>query len=54
MAIFLPLAKSVILKQLAKPEVRLFVVEMLEAFAKETDNKVDDVMVVQIRKALNI
>ena len=54
MAIFLPLAKSVILKQLAKPEVRLFVVEMREAFAKETDNKGDDVMVVQIRKALNI
>tara|TARA_B100000902_G_scaffold92827_1_gene96126 strand:+ start:677 stop:841 length:165 start_codon:yes stop_codon:yes gene_type:complete len=54
MAFLLPLAKSVILKQLSKPEVKLFVVELLEAWAKQTDNKVDDVMAVQLRKALNL
>ena len=53
MANFLsPLAKSVVMTQLHKPEVKRLIVDILQRIVKDTDNDLDDVFVLKIKKAL--
>ena len=47
-----PLAKSVVMTQLHKPEVKRLIVDILQRIVKDTDNDLDDVFVLKIKKAL--
>tara|TARA_Y100000592_G_scaffold23897_3_gene37282 strand:+ start:463 stop:639 length:177 start_codon:yes stop_codon:yes gene_type:complete len=51
-ALFLPFARSVVLHLVDSPKIKLLVVELLEALVARTDNKLDDLAVAQVRKAL--
>jgi|TARA_R100000455_G_scaffold16779_2_gene8105 hypothetical protein len=50
--LFLPFARSVALHLIDSPKIKLLVVELLEQLALRTDNKLDDLAVAQVRKAL--
>jgi|DEB0MinimDraft_10_1074344.scaffolds.fasta_scaffold85771_2 hypothetical protein len=50
--LLLPAAKSVLMHLIESPKIRLVVVELLEKLAERSDNKLDDYIVEQVRKAL--
>jgi len=50
--LLLPAAKAVLMHLVDSPKIRLVVVELLEKLAERTDNKLDDYVVEQVRKAL--
>lgn len=52
MKIFLGVAQKIVANFVDSPEVKQFVIQLLERYAKTTDNDIDDVIVVMVRKAL--
>ncbi len=51
-SLLLPLAKKVIIKQLAKPTVKKLVIELLEAVVRTTDTDLDDMMLKRLKKSI--
>ena len=37
-----------------KKQMKIFAVEMMEDYAKSTDNEVDDALVARVKKAMNL
>lgn len=52
MRVFLGVAEKIVQHFMNSREVKEFVVQLLERYAKSTDNDIDDVVVVMVRKAL--
>lgn len=52
MNIFLALAEKVLTYFMNSREVKEFVVELLARYSKTTDNDIDDMIVVMVKKAL--
>lgn len=52
MKVFLGIAQKIIEQFMASREVKEFVIHLLERYAKTTDNDIDDMVVVMVRKAL--
>jgi hypothetical protein len=52
MKIFLGVAEQIVQHFMNSREVKEFVVQLLERYAKSTDNDIDDMIVVMVRKAL--
>lgn len=52
MRVFLGVAEKIVQHFMDSREVKEFVVQLLERYAKSTDNDIDDMVVVMVRKAL--
>lgn len=52
MQVFLGLAQKVVQHFMNSREVKEFVIQLLEGYAKTTDNDVDNMVVAMVRKAL--
>jgi hypothetical protein len=52
MKIFLGVAEQIVQHFMNSREVKEFVIHLLERYAKSTDNDIDDMIVVMVRKAL--
>jgi hypothetical protein len=52
MKIFLGVAEQIVQHFMNSREVKEFVVQLLERYAKNTDNDIDDMIVAMVRKAL--
>jgi hypothetical protein len=52
MKVFLGVAEKVVEHFTNSREVKEFVIHLLERYAKSTDNDIDDMIVVMVRKAL--
>jgi hypothetical protein len=52
MKIFLGVAEQIVQHFMNSREVKEFVVQLLERYAKSTDNDIDDMIVSMVRKAL--
>lgn len=52
MRVFLGVAEKIVRHFMDSHEVKEFVVQLLERYAKSTDNDIDDMVVVMVRKAL--
>jgi hypothetical protein len=52
MKVFLGVAEKVVEHFMNSREVKEFVIHLLERYAKSTDNDIDDMIVVMVRKAL--
>ncbi len=52
MKIFLGAAEKIVQHFMDSREVKEFVVQLLERYAKNTDNDIDDMIVAMVRKAL--
>ena len=51
-SLLLPMAKGVVMKQLNTLKVKTLVIEILQAIVKETDNDLDDIVVLKLKQAL--
>jgi hypothetical protein len=52
MKVFLGVAEKIVQHFMDSREVKEFVVQLLERYAKSTDNDIDDMIVAMVRKAL--
>jgi hypothetical protein len=52
MKIFLGVAEKIVQHFMNSREVKEFVVQLLERYAKSTDNDIDDMIVAMVKKAL--
>jgi hypothetical protein len=52
MKIFLGVSEKIVQHFMNSREVKEFVVQLLERYAKSTDNDIDDMIVAMVRKAL--
>jgi len=52
MKVFLGVAEKIVQHFMNSREVKEFVVQLLERYAKNTDNDIDDMIVSMVRKAL--
>jgi hypothetical protein len=52
MKIFLGVAEKIVQHFMNSREVKEFVVQLLERYAKNTDNDIDDMIVAMVKKAL--
>ena len=52
MSFLFPLAKSVLIKLVNDQRVKELVIQLLEAYAAKTDNKVDNTIVAVVKDAL--
>jgi hypothetical protein len=41
-------------RKVFKKQMKIFAVEMMEDYAKSTDNEVDDALVARVKKAMNL
>ena len=41
-------------RKVFKKQMKIFAVEMMEDYAKSTDNEVDDALVARVQKAMNL
>ena len=41
-------------RKVFKKQMKIFAVEMMEDYAKSTDNEVDDALVAMVKKAMNL
>ncbi len=41
-------------RKVFKKQMKVFAVEMMEDYAKSTDNEVDDALVARVKKAMNL
>tara|TARA_B100001113_G_C20540674_1_gene375940 strand:+ start:67 stop:249 length:183 start_codon:yes stop_codon:yes gene_type:complete len=41
-------------RKIFKKQMKIFAVEMMEDYAKSTDNEVDDALVARVKKAMNL
>ncbi len=51
-SLLLPMAKGVVMQQLNTLKVKTLVIEILQAIVKETDNDLDDIVVLKLKQAL--
>ena len=42
------------IRKVFKKQMKIFAVEMMEDYAKSTDNEVDDALVARVKKAMNL
>ena len=46
------MAKGVVMQQLNTPTVKTLVIDILQSIVKETDNDLDDIVVLKLKQAL--
>ena len=51
-SLLLPMAKGVVMQQLNTPTVKTLVIDILQSIVKETDNDLDDIVVLKLKQAL--
>ena len=52
MSFLLQLAKGIVMSQLKSPAAKRLVIDILQKIVKETDNDLDDIIVLKMKQAL--